>query len=475
MSTQGWMPGGAPPDEPTPLNELNEVLELGARHTRMALRRARRGQNRDSDSEELYTPAIAGESDPSFLENQTMKCEIKHLDRKYNDKGELYFAERGGADDDAAAKPRQPGWWRLYAFCVVRLFDRAGKVLPKHTRLYINPTPLRALLRDVIGNYPSDPINVHDVQIVAPYYALFHYRKELESVGLKRFEGDGKEKDAEGNFESAAQLRMLLMWIDTHFALAIEAHWRCVNPAGEGIKAITYEYLWTLSPPQQLIHTKVLEQHRVYKVISSSWYQDQEHVNPGLMFTVTYIDYDGDRMGTRLANLLIREYKGSKELCELNAMPLELLDNADDVRAELLARGRRFEAYTGQHFESYDGIAVKTDEKGNHAKFSVQGRIMIDCKTYHRLEPNDSFRVVQSSESAEREKARLKAKGKTGFASDKRIHDPLSDEEACMANATIRGFSFTVKRFLEFFVDNVSPIEWNEQCFDELVLDAVTK
>jgi hypothetical protein len=101
---------------------------------------------------------------------------------------------------------------------------------------------------------------------------------------------------------------------------------------------------------------------------------------------------------------------------------------------------------------------------------------MIDCKTYHRLDANDSFRVKDLlNDSSKREKARRKAAGKTLFVSEKPVYEKLSDEDACLTNATVRGFSFTAKKFLEFFVDNVSPIEWNKQCFDDLVLDANTK
>ncbi len=101
---------------------------------------------------------------------------------------------------------------------------------------------------------------------------------------------------------------------------------------------------------------------------------------------------------------------------------------------------------------------------------------MIDCKTYHRLDANDTFRVKDSAnEAAKREKARRKAAGKTRFASDRPTFEKFSDEDALLTNATVRGFSFTAKKFLEFFVDNISPIQWNKQCFDDLVLDPNTK
>ncbi|KAI8624214.1 P-loop containing nucleoside triphosphate hydrolase protein [Xylariaceae sp. FL1651] len=401
-----------------------------------------------TDSDETSSQTDGSEAD------QSMKCEIKHLDRRFDDKDEQFFEERKGE----VTKPKQKDWWRLFAFCIVRHFSIYDEL--EYTRLYVNPQPLRQLLKDVIGNYWSDPINVNDVQIASPYYSLFYHRKELKEIGLERFKEDE---------ESTGQLNMLLEWINTHFKLDIEAYETCL--AGE-VKAIPYDHLWTLYAPKTIVHAKVLEQHRAFRVYSS-WY-DQGEV-PGFNFVLFYTDYDGEKLGERKAELFIPKYAGNRDLRDLEARPLDLHEDAEEIREYLIARGRKFEEYIGQHFKAYDGIAVKKTEMG-YTRINVQGRIMIDCKTYHRLDANDSFRVKDSiSESAKREKARRKAIGKTHFASEKPTFEKLSDEDACLTNATVRGFSFTAKKFLEFFVDNVSPIEWNRHCFDELVLDPSTK
>ncbi|KAK1971110.1 P-loop containing nucleoside triphosphate hydrolase protein, partial [Colletotrichum sublineola] len=47
---------------------------------------------------------------------------------------------------------------------------------------------------------------------------------------------------------------------------------------------------------------------------------------------------------------------------------------------------------------------------------------------------------------------------------------PLTDEQALLASPKLCGFSFTEKKFLHFFVDRTSPIQWNARCFEHLVL-----
>ncbi|KAK0624894.1 P-loop containing nucleoside triphosphate hydrolase protein [Bombardia bombarda] len=383
--------------------------------------------------------------------DQTMKCEIKHLDRRYDDKDVQYFAERKN-DEEA---PPQKDWWQLFAFCMVRHFDSDGDL--DCTRLHVNPQPLRQLLKDVIGNYPTDPIDVDDVQIESPYHSLFHFRKPLEAEGLERFKDDA---------ESLSQFKLLLGWINTHFELDISAHAKCMS--GD-LKAIAYDRLWTLFPPNTIVHTEVLDQNRAYRVYNT-WYESGEI--PRFYLTLSFVDFDGENIGTRRTQLYIPKYIGTQDLRELSCMPLSMHNDADVIREQLVARGRKFESLIGQHYMEYNGVGLKRGERG-YIRFNVAGRVMVDCKTYHRLDPNDSF-LVSSFPDAKAARNK-KPSADAEFATETRVFDKLSDDDACITNATVRGYSFTVKRFLEFMVDDVAPIKWNTTCFDDLVLDPAVK
>jgi hypothetical protein len=397
------------------------------------------------------------ENEDEEPEDQTMKCEIKHLDKRFDDDDEAYFSERKAEVE----KPKQKDWWQLFAFCMVRTYDSDNEL--DGTSLYVNAQPLRQLLYDVIGNYPGDPIDVDDVQIEAPYHSLFYYRKQLETEGTTRF---AEEPD------SLEHLNLLLNWIKTHFEADIAAYERCTT---QEHKVIAYDRVWTLFPPGTIAYCKLLTQNRAFRVIDN--YYDTGEVSPCLGLRTDFIDFDGNQLGTRRLELAIPKYQGTRELSELSTIPLQLLDDASELRDELLARGRKFEAYIGQHYQHYDGIALKRTPDG-YARFTVAGRVMIDCKTYHRLEPNDSFTCVPlTTESTRMERSRKRAMGQLTFAGSngERTFEPLSDENAMLTNATVRGYSFTSKKFLEFFVEDLSEIEWNTGCFDELVLDQSVK
>ncbi|XXH04731.1 protein required for normal CLN1 and CLN2 G1 cyclin expression [Hypoxylon texense] len=402
-------------------------------------------------------------SDATPSKDETMKCEVKHLDLLYDGRDEPYYAER----KKEVKKPEQKDWWRLFAFCLVKQYYDDGEVDTTH--LYVNHQPLRQLLRDVIGDYPDDPIDVDDVRIESPYYSLFYYRKELEKQGLDRFKGDA---------ESAAQLALLIKWIQTHFEQDIAAYEKCVSG---GLRAISFDQLWTLFPPKEIIHAKVLNQHRGFRV-QSCWYDSGE--TPVFNLWADFVDFDGEKLGTRKADLFISKYSGTRQLKELTTMPLALVEDADEIRAALVERGRKFEGHVGQHFARYDGAAVRKTEQG-YARINVRGRVMVDCETYHRLEANDTFDVVELGSSGTAaatnsgnkfiKKIRPKAVNNIGFTPEAKTFEKLSDDDAVIANATVRGYAFSIKQFLEFFVDLVEPIEWNERCFDDLVLDQATK
>ncbi|CAN8101660.1 unnamed protein product [Discula destructiva] len=372
-----------------------------------------------------------------------MKSEFKFLDRKIDVGDTPYYVEREKANIDQGEKK---DWWQLFAFCVVRRYDEDGDL--DDTCLYVNPRPLRQLLKDVIGDYPSDPIDVDDVQITAPYHSLFHYRKQLKEVGLKRFADDG-------DTVSLAQMKLLLDWITSTFELEVAAHDRCLTSES---KAIAYDKLWTLFCPGTIIHAKLQNQDRASRVIDYEYTPDDID-EPGLNITARFVDYDGDSFGERGVILFIPKFTGVREISSHDVKPLEFVEDADDIRQQLIARGRRFEELAaGQHFMEYRGIALKKNPKcpPEYLRFDATGRVMVDCKTYQRIDANDAIRVL-------------------AFSKKDRPDGKLTEADHLIANAVVRGFSMAAKLFLELSIDKMAPIAWKSQCFEELVLEPTTK
>ncbi|KAH8648577.1 P-loop containing nucleoside triphosphate hydrolase protein [Xylariales sp. PMI_506] len=401
---------------------------------------------------------LAIDTPKSEPEEQKMKADIKHLDKKFDDDGNKKYVERKSRDD----KNEKLDWWNSYALCEVRHFYEDGDY--RCTRLHVNSKPLKQLLEDVIGDFFNEPISADaDIEIDLPAYCLFFYRTELEEEGGKRFADDE---------EAQAHLQILLNYIDDTLEEEIRSHKRAVKSDS---RAVSYEHLWTVFKPGSLIYARFLGQPRVFKLVSFGYVEGDD---PGLSVTGEFVDYDGEMFGTRTMPFHIPRYSGSLRCEQLNVVPLELLPNQDALRRRLIERGRRFEKLVGQNFVHYNGVAVKRAKCG-YERFNVNGRVMIDCETYHRLDPNDSFSVTEIARSEDAKRQRDLRKHNDGVDLDDfeetKVVDKLLDDDRLLTNATVRGFAFTHKRFLEFFVDKISDIEWNTKCFDQLVLDPTPK
>ncbi|KAI0151594.1 P-loop containing nucleoside triphosphate hydrolase protein [Xylariaceae sp. FL1272] len=399
------------------------------------------------------------------------KCDINHVDRKYDYSGQPRFEPT----KEEPKPSKDTGSWRRFALTFIHNYGPNGKL--KSTSLSVNSQPMRQLLKDVIGNYPTDPIDVTDVQISAPFHSLFYYRDELESVGTVRFQDDEDVK---------AELQLLLNWIKTRFEQEIRAWKACVSGVNQSMR---YDHLWTLFPPGTIIYHDFLDQPRACKLQMHAYKKAFTMLPPMFCCQGTFLDFDGDVLGERMQPLNIEQYSGKKSIHDLPFRPLELHPNASQIRSRLLIRGRKFETFLGQHYVEYDGLAVKKNEKNEYVRLNVQGRIMVDDKTSQRMDPNNASRLLSRSytqagdydyandlaEETDIDPPSLDPEASKRMPAKEAIADKLSDAQAILTNATVRGFSFTRRSFLEFFVDHIAPIKWNDNCFDQLVLNDGTK
>ncbi|KAI0473845.1 P-loop containing nucleoside triphosphate hydrolase protein [Xylariaceae sp. FL0804] len=379
-----------------------------------------------------------GGQDRNIDGEPVMHCEIKYLDRRYDNAGREYFMDRQTiADADCVISQRRP--WPQYACCVIRLFDRDGHLCEEEDGpdevLHVHAPALATLLRDVLGDAHLHLAGRGGVRIAAPYHALFHRLETLGDVGRARF------CDLEPDDEHVAQLGLLLGWAERHFELELAAKRGCVDGGLFRSSAVAYEHLWTIFPPGSLVVTAVGDPGcRASQVLSVAYGADERRV-PSLVLQVAFTDFDGERIGRRYETLCIPKYDGGKRPADLNVISLDLDARANELRWNLLERGKRFQSLCRVSSMDYQGT-----------------RIVIDCETFQRFAPKDGFQIrCQEPFALTDEPA------------------GLTDIDLIICNATVRGFNLQTKTFQEFFVDHIKPIEWNDQCFDHLVLDPTTK
>ena len=397
------------------------------------------------------------------IEKLPMQAELKHLEKRWTKKGRGYITE---PKDDDDIPEDGINWYEKFALCITRTYDTANKVVQK-TSLQVNSPVIKEALKDVIGSsFPGQNFLTSNITIDAPYRVLYHYRHELNS----------KLEKAPEDSDIAKHLPILMKFIDDEFAETI-ADAANMDPQG----LITYDHLWTIFRPGVKVFSRVRGQNRVFKLLQYFYHVDFMQSYLGL--SMEYIDYDGDEFGTRNITINVPKFTGAQPVTALNAFPLARHVSALDISKKLIERGKKWEEVNGagQSFMDYRGIAV--DQQCPPHRYNVNCRVMIDCATFHRIEADDAFGVTSLPlTDAQKAKATLMQNDPmvleiTNGNKDILLVDrePLTDEQRLMATPIVRGFAFTEKLFLEFFVDGLTPIKWNTDCFEQLVLPTSQK
>jgi hypothetical protein len=311
-------------------------------------------------------------------------------------------------------------------------------------------------LQDVIDNFPGEAFHGNEVNINFPARCLYHYRQELaDYLANARAQEPGSQ--------ATNDLPILLEFIAEQFHDAIKQ--------GDNLKEqglVTFEHLWTIFRPGSLILSTKLGQPRVFKLISYQYVCGQ---CPGLQLYVQYVDFDGDDFGERHVYLQVPQFTGAQSIRQLNAFPLDFHPAKDDIIHALVTRGRAWESHAGQNFREYKGVAI--DPEG--LRYNIEGRVMVDAHTFHRINANYAF-SVNAFQKAEGIVVKRK-QGRNSNDAELVPQEPdgpqfaeLTEEQCLLASPMVRGFSFTEKKFLDFFIDKLSPVDWNTQCFEQLVL-----
>ncbi|KAK6005007.1 hypothetical protein QM012_007786 [Aureobasidium pullulans] len=432
------------------------------------------GENKSDVSEE--------EADPKKKVDATepMKAELKHLDRKYSEKHQWYYAET--VEDKAV--PDQVDWWTKYALCVTRYMSEDGKRVQKVV-VQINSQHLKNLLKEAVGSYPGVSLDTKDIALTQPCRLLYHYLDEIKAHGEK----------FEAGSEAAAHYQVLLNHIQEEFGETIQ---EADNLREQNV--MSYQLLWTVFKPKTIAFARVLGQVQAFRVLD--WHYQYGQC-PRLNLQLQQVDFDGKRFGHRTEQIPIPAYQGAVSISKLNVVPRLFFPHVEETEQALIKRGRRFEQYAGIHFAEHAAIALEhvyNSARGDYDinRVHISERVVIDCLTHHRLNPD-----LAKSVSSFDDEAIILARGTPEDNSDDDSDDdsynsynsdsdsdddstkrldtelmpttnksfkPLTDEQCLLASALVHGFSFTHKKWIDMFIDELSPVEWNEQCFDQLVL-----
>ena len=214
---------------------------------------------------------------------------------------------------------------------------------------------------------------------------------------------------------------------------------------------ITYDLLWALFKPNTIVYTTCLDTE---KALCFRFDRGDERMSSTSVtyFHVEcrYLDSDGAVFGEVSTALGVAKVAGVKRIVTLDAFLLAYHPRRSEMRAGLVARGRRLVTLLGVHHLQYHGNAFYM-QKGELVEVPVKSRIMVDAAFFRESNPN----YIRPRISGLVEKKSLNDgwftfKPEQEVKSNGRKPNKMTDNDLLLCSPTVRRWSFGNKLWREF-------------------------
>ncbi|KAH8647491.1 P-loop containing nucleoside triphosphate hydrolase protein [Tricladium varicosporioides] len=238
---------------------------------------------------------------------------------------------------------------------------------------------------------------------------------------------------------------------------------------------VRFKDLWLIFPPGEIIIT-----HIQGKICACKLRRFTNHSPEYVTLEMEQIDWNGSYCGFKLIKLNISKYSEKKLVSKLVAYPIRFALNEQEIREELIARGRQFESLRGFHVrkcigEKYATVSeTKSEVEGIPGPIS--GRVVIDTYAFYlcqnllplRLTPLNPDNPPYASSSNKIQK--LKERHSPASEDRKEDMQLLSDLECMLTVPHVRGFDLKTKEWCKFNIDELHDPDWSDTAYDKLVL-----
>lgn len=251
-------------------------------------------------------------------------------------------------------------------------------------------------------------------------------------------------------------------------------------------KAVTFDHIWTLFVPGCTILTTKNAKPLAVRFKRGNFGMTQ--CGRAYQMECEAIDWDGSTMGWVDNNLLILEFVGARGFSELPSYPLEYHERPDDITTILTGRGRVFESLAGYHYKAYEGRAFyhPANDVTKTNSESVSTRIVIDAANWEKYNSDHVVYPRSLNSGNDDDDTGSQYRSRRGSISSDSVdyfseigdneeeapkRAPLTQEQVIMTVPTVRGYSLRNRRWMEFFVDEVKDVEFDNNAFETLVLE----
>ncbi|CAG8650752.1 391_t:CDS:10 [Dentiscutata erythropus] len=227
---------------------------------------------------------------------------------------------------------------------------------------------------------------------------------------------------------------------------------------------ISFKYLWYLFPSGSQVYAQLNGKVcglRVKKSKYETSYGTQQ-------FVIT----DGHEFVYSDKTWYISHFVGVLNITKLPVVPLQ---KECAIRDELVKRGKKFEMYAnGHHYLQYSGNFFHQFWFRN-TYYRGDGRIMVDASTFGKIKPNYDMGLSNFNLENFGYNFKYNSQPKPFNMSENSSKRKVKEEELYMCSPTFFGFSFTAKLWGQFYVDQVDEIKFDDDAFDNLIMDTNKK
>ncbi|KAK7747874.1 hypothetical protein SLS53_001125 [Cytospora paraplurivora] len=337
-----------------------------------------------------------------------------------------------------------------YAVLVRNIKSPDGrKKLEAHSIVIQSPWLQKALGEVILKDYPGVACELKRLTFEAPFQPFVHRWVDLVEY-MKKPDLDDKTKE-----------HLVIL----HDILKYEI--------GDSIKAfedyvlnsvITFQHLWMIFQPGSVVLAAHKGPLSAFELEEYEYMENQ--CGKFLRLRADCVDYSGKGFGRHREPIDIPEFIGVKKIDTLNAFPLNFHEDKEAIVEHLVRRGQIFESLAGHHYKAYDGTAITWDREGNEVPIQITGRIVVDIQSFNR---SNMWRRRHLSDWNAKDQERLQQhKQEHGLSDDGQLK--LSPYYLMLARSRTRGYSLKRKEWLDFFVEQVDEIQWNNNAFEKLVL-----
>ncbi|SMQ47334.1 unnamed protein product [Zymoseptoria tritici ST99CH_3D7] len=219
---------------------------------------------------------------------------------------------------------------------------------------------LRDLLKETIKEYPGQSWEGEVVNMTTPFYPLVHNWSALETA-VQPIEGDeGDTTQARKDLSDLLELIRTSPELKNYFK---------TRQSHLDAKVTTYENMWSIFIPEQLVYAKpFMATPQLFKVSSSSNLFPTSR-EPRVGVECWCYDWNGKDIVRAYYDIFIEYFRGTRSISELACYPLdcftkdEKFDSPDQLREKLVERGAKYsrcvraQKGVAQMF-AFDGMAL---------------------------------------------------------------------------------------------------------------------